>query len=184
MRGGRKSSSWCPCNDTGGLGRRRHVHRDGRGLGVPRGPAGPVLASRGRLRHQREQRTTTPRSRSPHSTAPSAAATACLRPPASHRPRQPLRQRRLPRGARVARHDREHEPQGRLLGQRAVRELLRHAASRARRPTRGTLTVSAAEISIADYIENFYNAERLHSTLDYVSPIEFELKARVVVIAA
>jgi len=44
--------------------------------------------------------------------------------------------------------------------------------------------VSAAEISIADYIENFYNAERLHSTLDYVSPIEFELKARVVVIAA
>ena len=46
------------------------------------------------------------------------------------------------------------------------------------------LTVSAAETSIADYIENFYNVERLHSTLDYVSPIEFELKARVVMIAA
>ena len=46
------------------------------------------------------------------------------------------------------------------------------------------LTASAAETSIGDYIENFYNVERLHSTLDYVSPIEFELKARVVMIAA
>ena len=46
------------------------------------------------------------------------------------------------------------------------------------------LTVSDAEISIGDSIENFYNVERLHSTLDYVSPIEFELKARVVKIAA
>lgn len=46
------------------------------------------------------------------------------------------------------------------------------------------LTASEAEISIGDYIENFYNVERLHSTLDYVSPIEFELKARVVMIAA
>ncbi|CAN5742487.1 hypothetical protein BH11MYX4_BH11MYX4_02600 [soil metagenome] len=46
------------------------------------------------------------------------------------------------------------------------------------------LTASAAETSIGDYIENFHNVERLHSTLDYVSPIEFELKARVVMIAA
>jgi hypothetical protein len=45
-------------------------------------------------------------------------------------------------------------------------------------------TLLAAETSIGDYIENFYNVERLHSTLDYVSPIEFELKARVVMIAA
>ena len=46
------------------------------------------------------------------------------------------------------------------------------------------LTASAAESSTGDYIENFYNVERLHSTLDYVSPIEFELKARVEMIAA
>jgi transposase InsO family protein len=45
-------------------------------------------------------------------------------------------------------------------------------------------TLRNAENSIGDYIENFYNVERLHSTLDYVSPIEFELKARVVRIAA
>ncbi|MBX3260098.1 MAG: integrase core domain-containing protein [Labilithrix sp.] len=36
-----------------------------------------------------------------------------------------------------------------------------------------------AQRAIGDYIENFYNTERLHSHLDYVSPIEFELKYRV-----
>ena len=45
-------------------------------------------------------------------------------------------------------------------------------------------TLRAAETSIGDYIENFYNVERLHSTLDYVSPIEFELKMQMSVIAA
>ena len=43
------------------------------------------------------------------------------------------------------------------------------------------LAVSAAEISIGDNIEKFYSVER---TLDYVSPLEFELKAQVVKIAA
>ena len=45
-------------------------------------------------------------------------------------------------------------------------------------------TRDAAENSIGDYIEQFYNAERLHSHLDYVSPIEFELNAQVTRIAA
>ena len=40
-------------------------------------------------------------------------------------------------------------------------------------------TPAAAEVSIGDYIERYYNTERLHSHLDYVSPIEFELKARM-----
>lgn len=35
-----------------------------------------------------------------------------------------------------------------------------------------------AEMVIGDFIENFYNTERLHSYVDYVSPIEFELKAQ------
>jgi len=48
-----------------------------------------------------------------------------------------------------------------------------------RYPTRG-----AAERSIGDYIERFYNLERLHSYLDYVSPVEFELKAQTHQIAA
>jgi len=45
-------------------------------------------------------------------------------------------------------------------------------------------THGAAESSIGDYIETFYNAERLHSHLDYVSPIEFELRAQAIPIAA
>ncbi len=45
-------------------------------------------------------------------------------------------------------------------------------------------TRRAAERSIGEYIDDFYNVERLHSHLDYVSPIEFELKAHVGTIAA
>ena len=41
-----------------------------------------------------------------------------------------------------------------------------------------------AETSIGDYIDGFYNVERLHSHLDYVSPIEFELQIHVAAIAA
>ena len=45
-------------------------------------------------------------------------------------------------------------------------------------------TRRSAETSIGDYIDGFYNVERLHSHLDYVSPIEFELKMHVAAIAA
>jgi len=41
-----------------------------------------------------------------------------------------------------------------------------------------------AENSIGEYIERFYNVERLHSHLDYVSPVEFELTSRSRAIAA
>jgi putative transposase len=45
-------------------------------------------------------------------------------------------------------------------------------------------TRASARFSIGEYIENFYNPERLHSHLDYVSPIEFELKTAIVETAA
>ena len=41
-----------------------------------------------------------------------------------------------------------------------------------------------ARASIADYIERFYNAARRHSSLGYVSPIEFELRSQVAAFAA
>ena len=37
-------------------------------------------------------------------------------------------------------------------------------------------TRRAAVASIADYIDGFYNPVRRHSSIDYVSPVEFELK--------
>lgn len=45
-------------------------------------------------------------------------------------------------------------------------------------------TARAAEQSIGRYIDRFYNFERLHSHLDYVSPIEFELSSHSRAIAA
>lgn len=36
---------------------------------------------------------------------------------------------------------------------------------------------TAARQQVADYIDNYYNLVRLHSHLDYVSPIEFETNA-------
>jgi transposase InsO family protein len=49
---------------------------------------------------------------------------------------------------------------------------------------RSYATRTAAHISVADYIERFYNPARRHSYLGYVSPIEFELKARMAAFAA
>jgi putative transposase len=40
-------------------------------------------------------------------------------------------------------------------------------------------TRAAAMKSIADYIDNFYNVERRHSFLDYLNPIEFELRSQI-----
>jgi transposase InsO family protein len=37
-------------------------------------------------------------------------------------------------------------------------------------------TCNATRITVADYIETFYNIRRRHSSLDYQSPVEFELK--------
>lgn len=37
-------------------------------------------------------------------------------------------------------------------------------------------THAEATASIGDYIDAFYNPQRRHSTIDYMSPIEFELR--------
>jgi len=42
------------------------------------------------------------------------------------------------------------------------------------------LTPELAIVQIEDYIDNFYNPERRHSTLDYLSPIEYELKHQII----
>jgi transposase InsO family protein len=39
-------------------------------------------------------------------------------------------------------------------------------------------TRKAAELSIFEYIEIFYNRQRLHSTLGYITPEEFDLKGK------
>jgi putative transposase len=41
-----------------------------------------------------------------------------------------------------------------------------------------------ATAAIADYIENFYNPQRRHSHLQYLSPLEFELRSQIAAFAA
>ena len=43
---------------------------------------------------------------------------------------------------------------------------------------------AAATAAIVDYIENFYNPQRRHSHLQYLSPIEFELRSQTAAFAA
>jgi putative transposase len=45
-------------------------------------------------------------------------------------------------------------------------------------------TRAHAEASIGEYIEQFYNLQRRHSTLGYLSPVEFELRGQVAAMAA
>ncbi len=45
-------------------------------------------------------------------------------------------------------------------------------------------TRAAAVASIGDYIERFYNPQRRHSHLGYVSPIEYELRSQTAALAA
>jgi putative transposase len=45
-------------------------------------------------------------------------------------------------------------------------------------------TRAAATASIGEYIDGFYNPQRRHSRIDYMSPIEFELRAQVAALAA
>ena len=37
-------------------------------------------------------------------------------------------------------------------------------------------TRAEATAAIADYVDTFYNVHRLHSSIGYVSPIEFEMR--------
>jgi len=45
-------------------------------------------------------------------------------------------------------------------------------------------THAAATASIAEYIDGFYNPARRHSHLDYVSPIQFEMRSHLAAVAA
>ena len=38
------------------------------------------------------------------------------------------------------------------------------------------LTFSQVNLELADYIEHYYNRKRLHSSVDYMSPVSYELE--------
>jgi putative transposase len=69
----------------------------------------------------------------------------------------------------------QHESQGRLLSINAVAESF--FASLRKELTRRVVFVSRddARSSVFQYIEAFYNRARRHSTINYQSPIDFEI---------
>jgi hypothetical protein len=71
-------------------------------------------------------------------------------------------------------HPPQHEPARLPLRQRPHGELFRHAQNRMLRRS-VPKNRAEAQALLFDYIETFYNPQRLHSALGYLSPLEFEI---------
>jgi len=67
---------------------------------------------------------------------------------------------------------------GQLLGQTRDGELLLLAEDRTHR-AQDLSHADDAKADVFDYIECFYNPKRRHSTIGYMSPMDFEMKARI-----
>ena len=68
----------------------------------------------------------------------------------------------------------QHEPARQLLGQRRRRELLlRRSRSNSSTTRTGRRTRKRAR-AVVEYLEVFYNTQRRHSSLGYLSPVAFE----------
>ena len=77
----------------------------------------------------------------------------------------------------------QHVAQGQLLGQRRGGELF-STLKQELVYTTDFITREQARLALFEYIEVFYNRQRLHSTLGYVSPVNFELAALPLKLAA
>src|ERR1700684_3021412 len=103
------------------------------------------------------------------------AARKARRSGASFRPGQPIYERAVPAS---------DGRQWRRLFDEPVRQRLRHRrdgellflAQTERIGNKVYRTRDAARVDVFDYIERFYNTIRRHSTIGYLSPVEFERK--------
>ena len=94
---------------------------------------------------------------------------------ASLGPGAPIHQRAVPAPAGRQRHHLFDEPVRQRLGQCRDGELLLVAEDRTHGP-QVYRTRDEARADVFDYIERFYNPRRRHSTLGYLSPVEFEAR--------
>jgi transposase InsO family protein len=83
--------------------------------------------------------------------------------------------RRLPCIAESERHRAVDEPEGQLLGQCADGKLVH--ILRPNSSTTPTTSVAAARRDLFAYIETYYNRQRLHSALGYLTPEQAEVQA-------
>ncbi len=152
------------------MGRRLHIPLDGGRLVLRGGSAGPVLAARSRLVDAGQHDCATGH-RCVDDGAVATWTSAGLAAP--FRSRQPIQQRAVPAFARRTWHHLQHEPRRQRLGQLGDGELLLHAEDGADR-AQNYRTRDEAKADVFDYIERFYNPKRQHSTIGYISPIQFE----------
>jgi len=76
---------------------------------------------------------------------------------------------------RRLRHRLQYEPVPQRLGQRGDESFFSSLKTE-RTGRKACRTRNAARADAFDYIERFYNAVRRHSTIGYLSPVEFERK--------
>ena len=152
------------------VGRRHHLPPDLGGMVLPGDSDRSRQSARGRLRDG-----------GPHASQPG------LRRPADgdhgqtaetgvdlpFRPRQSIHLSNIPRAARRPWRRAVAQPSPSVLGQCRRGDLLRHAQDRARLPLR-TADARRGAARVFEFIEVFYNRQRMHSTLGYCSPAEYE----------
>ena len=153
-----------------GVGLRHHLHLDRGGLAVSRVHAGSLLAQGRRLGHGLVHDGHARGGRLADGDRPPLAAAW---PAPSFRPRRAVRRARLPGPARAPRHHLQHERQGQLLRQ-CREESFFHTLKTELCDHEHYQTRAQARASVFEFIEVFYNRQRLHSTLGYCSPSEFE----------
>ena len=86
-------------------------------------------------------------------------------------------QRAVPGSSGRPRRDLQHEPVRQHVGQRGDGELLLLAEDRTHGARKIYRTRDQARADVFDYIERFYNPRRRHSTIVYLSPMDFERTA-------
>ena len=62
----------------------------------------------------------------------------------------------------------------------AMVESFMHTLKVERVNRRTYLNNHSAQIDVADYIDNFYNSKRRHSSIDYLSAVDYEAKLKKV----
>ena len=152
---------------------RLRLRVDDGGLALCRCRHRSVLPARGRLVDERSDDSATRHRRSGDGDLATGQA---RRAAASLRPRQPIQQRAVPAADGRSRRRLLDEPFRQCLGQCSDGKLLLLAQDRANR-TQDVPVTGEAKADVFDYIERFYNPKRRHSTIGYMSPMEFERQA-------
>jgi putative transposase len=70
-------------------------------------------------------------------------------------------------------------PDGRVAGVGEPTESFFSSLKTERAKRKTYRTRDEAKADVFDYIERFYNPKRRHSTLGYLSPMEFEMRAQL-----